>query len=252
MADYQTHEYDVLVIGAGGAGLRAAIEASAGGAHGRPGLQVAARQGAHGDGRGRHRRGARQRRRPRQLAGPLRRHDARRPVRQQLAHGRAARQGGARPRARARGLGRGLRPHPGRPHPAAQLRRPPLPAARARRRPHRPRDDPHAAGPRHPPGHRRAHGVHRRQRCSRTAAASRAPSATTASAGASASSRAKAVVLATGGIGRAYKITSNSWEYTGDGHALAYEAGRRAAWTWSSCSSTRPAWSGRRACRASW
>ena len=37
--------------------------------------------------------------------------------------------------------------------------------------------------------------------------------------------RAKAVILATGGIGRAYKITSNSWEYTGDGHALAYEAG---------------------------
>jgi succinate dehydrogenase / fumarate reductase, flavoprotein subunit len=37
--------------------------------------------------------------------------------------------------------------------------------------------------------------------------------------------RARAVVLATGGIGRAYKITSNSWEYTGDGHALAYEAG---------------------------
>ena len=36
---------------------------------------------------------------------------------------------------------------------------------------------------------------------------------------------AKAVVLATGGIGRAYKITSNSWEYTGDGHALAYQAG---------------------------
>lgn len=37
--------------------------------------------------------------------------------------------------------------------------------------------------------------------------------------------QAKAVVLATGGIGRAYEITSNSWEYTGDGHALAYEAG---------------------------
>src|SRR5690606_19967859 len=32
--------------------------------------------------------------------------------------------------------------------------------------------------------------------------------------------KAKAVVLATGGIGRAFKITSNSWEYTGDGHAL--------------------------------
>ena len=37
--------------------------------------------------------------------------------------------------------------------------------------------------------------------------------------------RAKAVILATGGIGRAYKITSNSWEYTGDGHSLAYHAG---------------------------
>ncbi len=37
--------------------------------------------------------------------------------------------------------------------------------------------------------------------------------------------RAKAVVLATGGIGKAYAVTSNSWEYTGDGQTLAYEAG---------------------------
>ncbi|MFN8062666.1 MAG: fumarate reductase/succinate dehydrogenase flavoprotein subunit [Vicinamibacterales bacterium] len=37
--------------------------------------------------------------------------------------------------------------------------------------------------------------------------------------------KARAIVLATGGIGRAFKITSNSWEYTGDGHALAYHAG---------------------------
>jgi len=37
--------------------------------------------------------------------------------------------------------------------------------------------------------------------------------------------KAAAVVMATGGIGRAFKITSNSWEYTGDGQALAYEAG---------------------------
>jgi succinate dehydrogenase / fumarate reductase flavoprotein subunit len=37
--------------------------------------------------------------------------------------------------------------------------------------------------------------------------------------------QAKAVVLATGGIGRAFKVTSNSWEYTGDGLALAYRAG---------------------------
>ena len=37
--------------------------------------------------------------------------------------------------------------------------------------------------------------------------------------------KAKAIVMATGGIGRAFKITSNSWEYTGDGQSLAYHAG---------------------------
>ncbi|MFC4373949.1 fumarate reductase/succinate dehydrogenase flavoprotein subunit [Nocardia halotolerans] len=37
--------------------------------------------------------------------------------------------------------------------------------------------------------------------------------------------RAPAVVLATGGIGKSYTVTSNSWEYTGDGHALALRAG---------------------------
>ena len=38
---------------------------------------------------------------------------------------------------------------------------------------------------------------------------------------------APAIVLATGGIGRSFKVTSNSWEYTGDGHALAARAGAR-------------------------
>jgi succinate dehydrogenase / fumarate reductase flavoprotein subunit len=37
--------------------------------------------------------------------------------------------------------------------------------------------------------------------------------------------KAKAIIMATGGGGRAWKVTSNSWEYTGDGYALAYEAG---------------------------
>jgi succinate dehydrogenase / fumarate reductase flavoprotein subunit len=37
--------------------------------------------------------------------------------------------------------------------------------------------------------------------------------------------KARAIVLATGGIGRAFRISSNSWEYTGDGHSLAYQAG---------------------------
>jgi succinate dehydrogenase / fumarate reductase flavoprotein subunit len=37
--------------------------------------------------------------------------------------------------------------------------------------------------------------------------------------------KAKAIVLATGGVGRSFSVTSNSWEYSGDGHALAYDAG---------------------------
>ena len=55
--------------------------------------------------------------------------------------------------------------------------------------------------------------------------ACRAPWPTTASAARFKAFAAKAVVLATGGIGRSFRITSNSWEYTGDGHGLAYRAG---------------------------
>ena len=65
------------------------------------------------------------------------------------------------------GVGRRVRPHARRPHQPAQLRRPPLPAAGARRRPHRPRADSHAAGPRHPLRHDRAHGAHRHRPAAR-------------------------------------------------------------------------------------
>src|SRR5215217_2664438 len=55
--------------------------------------------------------------------------------------------------------------------------------------------------------------------------------------------KVKAVILATGGWGRIYKVTSNSWEGTGDGCVLAYDAGR-SSWTWRWCSSILRGWSG--------
>ncbi|CAA9405019.1 MAG: Succinate dehydrogenase flavoprotein subunit, partial [uncultured Pseudonocardia sp.] len=116
----------------------------AGQAHGDH-LQVAVRQGAHRDGRGRLRGGDGQRQQQRQLAGPLPRHHARGEVPQQLADGRAARAGGPRPGLGAGDLRRAVRPHEGREDQPAQLRRAHLPAAGARRRPHRPGADPHPA-----------------------------------------------------------------------------------------------------------
>ena len=74
-------------------------------------LQVAVRQGAHGDGRRRLRRRDGQRQPERQLAGPLPRHDARRQVPEQPADGRTAREGGPGPGLGAGGMGRAVRPH---------------------------------------------------------------------------------------------------------------------------------------------
>ena len=106
----QTRPHDVLVIGAGGAGLRAAIEAKAAGADvglvcksllgkahtvmAEGGVAAALAHVAPAD----------------YVAGPLPRHDGRRQAPEQPADGPAPRAGGARPRPRARAVGRGLRP----------------------------------------------------------------------------------------------------------------------------------------------
>ncbi len=150
MAEFETHEFDVLVVGAGGAGLRAAIEASAAGVKVGVVSKIPARQGAHRHGRRRNGRRDGQRRRSRQLARSFRRYHARRAVHEQLADGRDPCEGSPGTRERTRSLGRGIRPHARRQDPPAQFRRPPLSAPGARRRPHRPRNDPNPAGSRHP------------------------------------------------------------------------------------------------------
>ena len=156
----ERHTYDVVVVGAGGAGLRAAIAAHDSGRPRRDRVQVAARQGAHRDGRGRHRRLDGQRLSRGQLGGALPRHHARRQDAEQLADGAAARPGGARAGDGARGLGRAVRPHRRRADQPARLRRPQVRPPRPRRRPHRPRDDPHPAAAGGRARHRRLHGVH--------------------------------------------------------------------------------------------
>ena len=149
----------MVVVGAGGAGLRGRHRGPRQGLQDRHHLQVAAGQGPHGHGRGRHRRGHGQRLARGQLEGPLPRHHARRQAPEQLAHGADPRPAGAGPGAGAGGMGRAVRPHRRGADPATGLRRPPLRAAGPRGRPHRPGDDPHAAAARRGPGHRRLHGV---------------------------------------------------------------------------------------------
>lgn len=63
--------------------------------------------------------------------------------------------------------------------------------------------------------------------------------------------KGKAVVLATGGLGRAFLVTSNSWEYTGT-VTRSRTTRVRSSWTWSSSSFIPPAWCGPRAFAGSW
>ena len=74
-------------------------------------------------------------------------------------------------------------------------------------------------------GHRRVHGVHGHAASHRTARSVTGAFGYWRDDGRPVLFPAKAIVLATGGIGKAYEVTSNSWEYSGDGHALAYRAG---------------------------
>ena len=225
MDKYETHEYDVVVVGAGGAGLRAAIEASARGAETalvcKSLLGKAHTVMAEGG-----------------IAAALANVESRD---NWQVHFRDTMKGGkflnqwrmaqlhaqeAPERVRElEAMGRRLRSHQGRPHPAAEFRRAHLSAAGPRRRSHRPGDDPHAAGPRRAPGDRRVHGMHDPLDPQRRRSASAGCFGYQRESGRFVVFRAKAVVLATGGIGRCWEITSNSWEYTADGHAMALWAG---------------------------
>ena len=147
----------------------------------------------------------------------LPRHHARRQVPQQLADGRAARQGGAGPRLGAGDLRRAVRPHPRRQDQPAQLRRAHLPAARPRRRPHRPGADPHAAAEDRVAAAGRLHGDRRlRVATSRSSTRPRSPTCSRPTGeiagcfgyyrgtGSFVRFDAPAIVLATGGVGKSY------------------------------------------------
>ena len=128
MVEVRRHQYDVVVIGAGGSGLRVYRGPPARAAEGGRRYQVAVRRGPTVMAEGRLRRGDGQRQPKRQLEGPLRRrHHARRQVPQQLADGRTARAGGTRPGVGVGDLRRAVRPDQGRPDQPAQLRRAHLP-----------------------------------------------------------------------------------------------------------------------------
>ena len=154
-ANYETHEHDVLIIGAGGAGLRAAIEALAQGAASAWSANRCSARRTPSWPKAASPRPWPTSTRPTDWQHAFPRHHARRKIAQQLAHGPTSRAGSAGTRARTRAVGRAFRSHRGRQHFAARVRRPHFQAAVPRRRPHRPGDDPHAAGSRRAAGHRR-------------------------------------------------------------------------------------------------
>ena len=207
-------------------------------------MQVAVRQGAHGDGRGRHRGVDGQRQPQRQLAGAFPGHHARRQVPQQLADGRTARQGGPERvweletygalfdrtkdgKISQRNFGGHEYPrlaHVGDRTGLELIRTLQQKIVSLQQEDYAATGDYEAnikvfaectitellvTGVGDGPGPRRIAGAFGYWRESGRFVVFDAP----------------AVVLATGGIGKSFKVTSNSWEYTGDGHALALRAG---------------------------
>ena len=130
-----------------------------------------------------------------------------------------------RPRLRAGALGRSLRPHRRRPDHAARLRCPQLEAACPRRRPHRTGADPHLPGP------AGAHGRRRRDDGVHPHPAAHRGDRVCGAFGYDRNSGEMIVIRArrggdgVGRLGADVRHTSNSWEGTGDGAALAYQAG---------------------------
>jgi succinate dehydrogenase / fumarate reductase flavoprotein subunit len=250
-ADFETHAYDVLVIGAGGAGLRAAIEAAASGVAvglicksllGKAHTVMA--EGGMAAAMG-------QRRRPRHwkvhFADTMRGGQYVNNWRMAELHAKEAPD-------RVRELeawGAVFDRTQGRPHPPAQLRRAPLPAPRARRRPHRPRDDPHPAGSRHPPRHRpctwSAHVIDLLKDGGRVAGALAYDRERGRFRVFKAAKRSSSPPAASAAPSRS-RATHGSTPAT----AIAWPIGPApTSSTWSSCSSIPPGWSGPRACAAS-
>ncbi len=226
VSEIQTIDHDVVVVGAGGAGLRAAIECSAQKLSTGRRLQEPARQGPHGHGRGRHGGGA--------WATSTRATTGRSTSATRCAAASSS-TSGAWPSCTRRHA-------PDRVHELEEW------GAVFDRTKEGLISQRNFGGHRYPrlahvgdrtglelirtlqdhgvhSRHRLPHGVHRAR-----AAQGRRPHRGRRSrywreTGRFVIFRCKAVILATGGGGKAWPVTSNSWEYTGDGTAMAYEAG---------------------------
>ena len=222
---FEHHSYDVVVIGAGGAGLRAAIAAQDAGARTalicRSLLGKAHTVMAEGG-----------------IAAAMGNlwpednwevhfRDTMRggQTPQQLAHGRTPRQGISRPGLRTGAMGRLVRPHRGRQDQPARLRWSPLRPPGSRRGPDRARDDPRPATAGCLARDGRVHGVAPLPSLLKDGDRITGAFGYWRESGRFVVLEAPAVILATGGIGKSWKVTSNSWECTGDGHALALRSG---------------------------